>query len=207
MGATNFSVVNANGIYAIPSTYMDIDENGNEVERYMESWEYDEMMDNIADNVGWERINGCDNDRNYCGSYVCENVETLNFGKSTPSFLETTLTATIIMRSGYYSGVNLDYEIKVEDCGGYDACLSEGYENMVDAMMENYRYMAERYAEADGWNFGLFVMQRNNIKKWLEKAIDDMIEKCETICKENCQDHLGVSARFSNGETWYHKVG
>ena len=203
MATSNFMSVNAQGIYAIPSSYTD--ENGDEV--YMESWEYDEMMDNIAENAGWDRVEGCDNNRNFCGSYICENTETIEFGKTTPEFLQTTITATIIMRSGYYSGVNLDYEIHVEDCGGYGADLSDGFENMVDAMMENYRYMAERYAEEDGWNYGLYTMQKKNIEKWLEKAINETIEKCEKICKENCEDHLAVSARFSNGETWYTKVG
>ena len=206
MATSNFMNVNAQNIYAIPSSYMDMDENGNEFERYMESWDYEEMMDNIASNAGWERIEGSDNDRNFCGSYVCENVETINFGKTMPNFLQTTLTATIIMRSGYYSGANLDYEIKVEDCGGYDACLSEGYENMIDVMMENYRYLAERYAEEDGWNLGLFNMQRKNIEKWLEKAIDKMIEECEKICQENCQDELVCVGRFSNGEAVYEKA-
>lgn len=207
MATSNFMNVNAKKVYAIPSSYMDKDENGNEIERYLESWDYDGIMDSITDNTGWEGIEGSDNDRNYCGRYVCRNIETLNFGKSAPSFLETRIKSTIIMRSGYYSGVNLDYEICVEDCGGYDACLSEGFEQMVDAMMENYRYLAERYATEDGWNIGLFNMQRKNIEKWLENAIDEAIEKCEKICKENCRDQLAVSARFSNGETWYTKVG
>lgn len=207
MATSNFMNVNAQRIYAIPSSYIDTDENGIEVERYMESWEYDDLMDTIADNAGWDRIEGSDNNRNFCGSYVCENVETLNFGKSAPSFLETTIKSTIIMRSGYYSGVNLDYEIFVEDCGGYDACLSDGFEEMVDTMMENYRYLAERYATEDGWNIGLFNMQRKNIEKWLDKAIIEAVEKCEKICKENCKDQLVVAARFSNGETFYSKVG
>ena len=207
MATSNFMNVNAKQVYAIPSTYMETDENGNEIERNMDSWDYDDLMDSIADNAGWDRIEGGDNNRYYNGSYVCENIETLNFGKSAPSFLETTIKSTIIMRSGYYSGVNLDYEICVEDCGGYDACLSEGYENMINAMMENYRYLAERYATEDGWNMGLFNMQRKNIEKWLENAINEAVEKCEKICKENCNDQLVVEARFSNGETWYSKVG
>jgi hypothetical protein len=50
-------------------------------------------------------------------------------------------------------------------------------------------------------------MHKKNIAKWLNKLIEDEIEKCEKFCKENCHGIYEVSARFSNGETWYRKVG
>jgi hypothetical protein len=52
-----------------------------------------------------------------------------------------------------------------------------------------------------------FKQKRKNIRKWIEKRINTHIENCEKFCKENCDMELYVSARFSNGETWYSKVG
>lgn len=99
--------------------------------------------------------------------------------------------------------------MKVETCDGDYLYLSD-YNN-VDDMIDDYLYILRDIVDWKGgqhkWNVGTFKIQKENIRKWIEKRINTHIENCEKFCKENCEMELAVSARFSNGETWYSKVG
>ena len=112
-------------------------------------------------------------------------------------------------RGGYYAGAVLDYDVKVETSQGDTLHLSD-YDN-VDDMIDDYMDILKDIVVWKGyqhkWNVGTFEIQKKNIRKWIEKRINMHIENCEKFCKENCEMELAVSARFSNGETWYSKVG
>ena len=101
------------------------------------------------------------------------------------------------------------YDVKVEPSEGYTLHLSD-YDNM-DDMIDDYMDILKDIVEWKGyqhkWNVGTFEIQKKNIRKWIDKRISTHIENCEKFCKENCEMELCVSARFSNGETWYSKVG
>lgn len=207
MATSNFCVVNANKYYVIRDTYMD--ENGNKIHK--DCFDYEDDLDRVLDYASntygsWYRTEGGDNDRNYHATDICEKTtETFDFGTKKPWFLEVAITPKIVIRNGYYSDAVLDYDIKIEDCGGYDAYLSEG--NAIEVMMENLRYLVERNGHECGWNMGTFKMQAKNIEKWLESIIDKTIAECEDICNANAEDKLVCMGTFSNGAALYYKVG
>ena len=213
MSAANFCAVNASDYYVINGYYTAEDEEGNEQEYVFESWDWDDLMDNIAYNVkqkfgDYDRINGGDHNRSYYGANICESdARTFGFGKKQPWFLNVNLTNTIMLRSGYYSGANLDYEVKVETEND-TFCLSDYSDlgDLIDDIFESLEYMVSEYGYEEGWNVGTFKMQWKNIEKWLTDTITEQIEECETICEENCDNHLVCVGRFSNGEAVYEKA-
>ena len=214
MSTANFSKVNANNYYVILDTFKDEDENGNEVERYKESWYYDELKDLItygADEKfgGWDRIEGGDGNRNYYGTYICEKDTVWNtFGSKAPWFLEVGITPTIIMRSGYYSGATLDYELRITDSRSNEVKLSD-YDDLGDLlndMMDNLYELVEWHGHECGWTTGTFKMQRKNIERWLEAKILEVIDECEAICAANAEETLVCGGRFSNGEAIYYRA-
>ena len=104
---------------------------------------------------------------------------------------EFTMVFNIIMRSGYYSGFNLDYEFSC----GYDGDNCDTIEEMVDDF--------EDYAIED--MKGLYAIHGKRLRVKLE-AFHDEIEAEVIRVFEMYSDTLIVVARFSNGETFYKKV-
>ena len=106
-----------------------------------------------------------------------------------------TVSIEILMRSGYYEGANLDYEIN------YNIDSIE-FDDPEDAF--------QAYIDVATWSFdmskGLATIQAKNAVKRLENISNELIEKVEKILKDNCTHVLQVSAIFSNGETWYSEV-
>jgi hypothetical protein len=204
MATANFRVINAKSYYVINDTY---EVEGEEVER--DGFEWEDIMDDIRHNetfpnpsYGWDRNMDA---RELCGSDA--NWQTFGNGKAWTT--ETSVESMIVIRSGYYSGAVLDYNIKV-DTNEYALYLSD-YNGRVDDLIDDYldsiQDIVAWKGSAHGWNVGTFKIQKKNIRKWIEKRINEEIEKCEDFCKRNSEDELRVSARFSNGETWYSKVG
>ena len=92
----------------------------------------------------------------------------------------------IIVRSGYYSGVNLECEV-VNDCTGEcirhdeDIVLSDYYFDLTNKQLSMYNKF---------------------VNDWKEKEINLMVEQIDKILSENSTE-LNVVARFSNGEVMY----
>ena len=101
----------------------------------------------------------------------------------------------ILMRSGYYTGANLDYEIKYSVGNVEIDDLSEAFQAFYDIATWDY-----------DMNKGLAKIQAKNAAKRLEAMSNELVENVEKILKENCTHILQVSERFSNGETWYSEV-
>lgn len=210
MATANFYIKNALNYYAIFDTYECENEEG-EMQTYeRDEWDWNELFNDI-------RYRGeiCKNFPNFSKEWnagmdareLCEsNSNWATFGKAWTT--ETNVEGVIVYRCGYYEGVVLDYDIKLTTYDGTNFYLSE-YDN-IDDMIEDYLDNIEDIIKWQGhqhkWNVGTFKLQKKNIHKWLEKRIDDQIEKCEDFCKSNCEKTLGVCARFSNGETWYSEV-
>lgn len=97
------------------------------------------------------------------------------------------ISICVFVNYGYYSGCNLDFRIVFEDCE-YSPCdLVEQFRDAWIYDSGNTDKEKARYA----LNFyKLFVRDLGKTNKLLEKLCDDVYE---------------VSARFSNGETWYSK--
>ena len=214
MATCNFWLKNAQGYYAFNDTYNTINDEGEEVEVTRDEWEWDDLLDCICYRGKEGKIFDCPStekfNRRMDARNICEtNTDWQTFGKGNAWTTETNVESIIVIRSGYYAGAVLDYDVKVETCDGDYLYLSD-YNN-VDDMIEDYLYILRDIVDWKGgqhkWNVGTFKIQKENIRKWIEKRINTHIENCEKFCKENCEMELAVSARFSNGETWYSKVG
>jgi len=214
MATCNFWLKNARSYYAFNDTYNTINDEGEEVEVTRDDWEWEDLLDCICYRGEEGKIFYCPSTEKYNrrmdARNICEtNTDWQTFGNGNAWTTETNVESVIVIRSGYYAGAVFDYDIHVQTCDGDDFYLSD-YDK-VDDMIEDYLDALESVIEWKGydhkWNVGTFKMQKNNIRKWIEKRINTHIENCEKFCKENCEMELCVSARFSNGETWYSKVG
>jgi hypothetical protein len=106
-----------------------------------------------------------------------------------------TVSVEVLMRPGYYEGANLDYEINY---------------NVESVEFDDLSEAFQAYFDVAAWDFdmnkGLAKIQAKNAAKRLEAMSNELVENVENILKKNCTHILQVSARFSNGETWYSEV-
>lgn len=208
MSTANFSVINARGYYTILDTYECEDENGVMQTYQRDEWDFEDIMNNIRYNSKFPYPSKDWNDK-MDAKELCMASEWEIFGNGNAWTTDMCVESTIVIRSGYYSGAVLDYDIRLETSQGDEFFLSD-YDN-VDDMVDNYLDIVGDIVSWKGhnhkWNDGTFKIQKKNIRKWIEKRVEDEIEKCESFCKERCDCQLAVRARFSNGETWYTKVG
>ena len=183
MATSNFYNKNATNIFAI--------------DEFNFEWEYDDLIDNLLHELGstenmrkktldilWYEDVKWDNDRNYSGKELGY-LEMSKWYGYTDNEIEVKVRVKPIVRSGYYGGVNLDYDI----------CIyvnSEGYD--IDELIDFGYY---------------FELNRKNFKKWVSNWIDNSLEKLrnetERIFKLNSVP-LKIRGRFSNGETIYEKI-
>ncbi len=214
MATSNFYIKNAKSYYAFNDTYEVENDEGVMEEVTRDEWDWDNLMEYILYRGEEGKVFDCRPTKGYNGRMearnICEtNTDWMTFGNGNAWTTETDVESVIVIRSGYYEGAVLDYDIKVSTSQGDNFYLSE-YDS-VDDMVEDYLDALENIISWKGyehrWNEGTFKMQKKNIRKWIEKRINAHVEKCEKFCKENCDVELCVSARFSNGETWYSKVG
>ena len=183
MATSNFYNKNANGIYAI-----------------FQEDEYDDFIyDDVKDNISNDLVAYVKNSNAYLGhsnnyykdASIIEVVSLTDEVASVPF----TVSIEVLMRSGYYEGANLDYEINYN-------VESVEFDDLSDAW--------QAYFDVATWAFdmnrGLATIQARNASKRLEIISNELIENVEKILKENCTHFLQVSARFSNGETWYSEI-
>jgi hypothetical protein len=213
MATCNFWVKNAQSYYAFNDMCKYENEEGVMEEVPRGEWEWQDLMDDIRyrgrdgkiftyKSEGWNRKMDAEG--------ICETEsDWQTFGNGNAWTTETNVESFIYIRGGYYAGAVLDYDVKVETSEG-DIFRLYDYDN-VDDMIDDYLDALKDIVDWKGsqhkWNVGTFKIQKENIRKWIEKRINTHIENCEKFCKENCEVELKVSARFSNGETWYTKVG
>lgn len=196
MGASNFYNRNAKNVYAVLMDYEDVvfDEDGNETEETQmvacESWDYDNLVDYVTELMDEQKVfNSVDrvefyNNRNYEATGIKSLVSYKSFGD-----VEVEVLLTAVVRSGYYEGANLDWEINYYAGSGYDDILDLTYE-----------------FESQYENQGMAKIQKRNAEKWATKVGEQMIEELERIFTQVSKP-LEVVARFSNGETIYKEVG
>ena len=213
MATSNFSVTNASGIYVVSDRYTTEDEDGELVEIQRDELDWDMVMESFrytGNEMGFPYPSDKWN-QELSGREVCESdSHTEVYGKKGTAWTtETTMTSVIVLRTGYYQDCNLDFDVKVTDCKGNQYLLSD-YSDIGDLFEDyftNLKEIVEWYGQDHGWNVGTLAMHRNNIEKWFTDHLSAEIEKCEAFCKKICDVQMKVAARFSNGETWYTKVG
>ena len=214
MATCNFWLKNARSYYAFNDTYNTINDEGEEVEVTRDECEWDDLLDCICYRGEEGKFFTCPSTETYNrrmdARNICEtNTDWQTFGNGNAWTTETNVESVIVIRSGYYAGAVLDYDVKVETSQGDTLHLSD-YDNvddMIDDYMDILKDIVAWRGEEHKWNVGTFNIQKKNIRKWIDKRISTHIENCKKFCKENCEMELCVSARFSNGETWYSKVG
>jgi hypothetical protein len=214
MATANFYIKNAQSYYVIADTYEIENEEGVIEEVTRDQWDWDDLLDYICHRGKEGKFFDCKPSETYNRRMEAENIcETdtnwLTFGNGNAWTTETNVESVIVIRSGYYSGAVLDYDIRITNCEGDTFYLSDydSVDDMIDDYLDTLKDIISWKGYNHKWNKGTFEIQKKNIRKWIERRIDNEIEKCEKFCKESSEMELCVSARFSNGETWYRKVG
>ena len=183
MATGNFYNNNARNIYAV---YQE-----NEYDDFI----YDDVKENISSDLETYTKNSkaCLGYANkyYSDASLIDIIELTDEVAGVPF----TVSIEILMRSGYYEGANLDYEINynIESVEFDD--ISEAFQAYIDVATYDF-----------DMSKGLATIQAKNASNRLEAMSDKLVENVEKILKENCTHILQVSARFSNGETWYSEV-
>jgi hypothetical protein len=177
MATSNFHNVNASAIFAV---------------QLEDEWAYDDLVENLKSQLN--------NDPNY-----------VDYGKSDPNELRSfpsrslgsirkyhqykdfyvEVCVTPVIRSGYYSGCNLDWNVDylINGDASYDSpdfYIDDiaHYGNLSKSAATKYAKLAEKKAE---------------------KIKNEIVDELESLYN-NYSDRYGVTAVFSNGETIYHKL-
>ena len=153
-------------------------------------WDYEDLKDNLF--YEFKNVKGFSDytksDPNELRSYPSHSICSVERSFNYKDFSLDVVVTTVI-RSAYYDGCNLDWHVwygingdgceldEIETCLAYDTDLSR-------SQRKAYSLLAEKKAE----------VLLNEIVTDVEKVFEMYSEK------------LGVTARFSNGETMYHKV-
>lgn len=113
---------------------------------------------------------------------ISKNYNLPNYGE-----IEVNVNIDMLLRHGYYAGINLDWDYQFEIEGDE---VSE-WEDIISTL----EYLCDKR----------LVNKTNFIDAWFSKTKDQLSTIVEDVY-ECYTDSYVVSARFSNGETWYEKV-
>ena len=182
MGTSNFSS-STNVIHAVDCdnelTYSDT--------RHNLQSEFNAIDKDKSNVFEFVNKNEWDGDRNFSGKIIGQLYTTLDY-----LGYDFSLDLNIIMRSGYYSGFNMDYEFSC----GYDGDSWDDIESMVNDL--------EEYG-LDSTMKGLYAIHGAKLRTKLDTLHDELKLKAIEVFKQY-SDQLVVTAQFSNGETFYEKV-
>ena len=175
MATSNFHNVNASAIFAVPL------ENDFDYEDLICNLESE--LSNNPDYVDYGKT-----DKNELRSFPSRTLGSIRkYHQYKDFYVEVCVTPVI--RSGYYSGVNLDWN--------------------VDYTINGDIYDIDELENGIGYNTALPISKikvySSLAEKKAEKLKNDIVEKLEAIYN-NYSDRYGVTAVFSNGETIYHKL-
>lgn len=201
MGTSNFHNVNASNVYAVLMNYEDVvyDEDGNETDetemRAPDTWECDMFIKDIKEDakekapaIGFSYHHTCNEDphelRSYSSIPLFQFYRFKKFGD-----IDITVNINCVLRVGYYEGANLDWFITYDVMG-----------NNTDEL--DFLYYTEYQSDMPA---GMIKIQNKLAETWASNTADELVNVTEEFFKEHSMP-LGVSARFSSGETWYTKV-
>ncbi len=177
MATSNFHNVNASHIFACSL------EN---------EWDYEDLVDNLKSELSNDSdyVDYGKTDHNECRSFPSRTLGSIRkYHQYKDFYVEVCVTPVI--RSGYYEGVNLDWNVDylINGDASYDSpdfYINDiaHYGNLPKSKATTYAKLAEKKAE---------------------KLKNEIVEKLESIYSDYSMK-LGVTAQFSNGETIYHKI-
>ncbi|MBM5783053.1 MAG: hypothetical protein FJ368_06525 [Pelagibacterales bacterium] len=170
MASPNFYNKNTTNIFAVA------------IENEFHYEDLKENLQNFFKRIGFHCIDESDNRRVFFGQYVAE--KRVDFHNKEQSI---SLHMKPIIRCGYYSGVNLDFDFIIS--GQCDFTFFN------DFVIEDYEDLAT-YKPARGFK---------TLLKKAKQALAQEVKAIEQIFANN-SEALRVSAKFSNGETIYSRV-
>lgn len=210
MSTPNFHKIHARNYYVVGDTTTTYDEElEEEVEVQKEYYDYEMDIDfaqECGKEKGFEPKKWHSHTMNASG--IMDKTAWHYFGKKSGdmAFNHFEFSIEIYVHSGYYSGMNYDWDICINDNFGGNFSLSE-YDD-VDSLVED---IADAWQEEasdtwyEGWNAGMAKIQRKNLKKWLVKMIDKFSDEADDVCRGICEDVYVCGGIFSNGEAIYYK--
>jgi hypothetical protein len=175
MATSNFHNVNASAIFAVPLEH---------------EFDYEDLVCNLESELSNnpDYVDYGKTDKNELRSFPSRTLGSIRkYHQYKDFYVEVCVTPVI--RSGYYSGVNLDWN--------------------VDYAINGDIYDIDELENGIGYNTALPISKikvySSLAEKKAEKLKNDIVEKLEALYN-NYSDRYGVTAVFSNGETIYHKL-
>lgn len=172
---------------------------------YPQDWEYDDLKDNIGNEI--EAIGGSSLDEaiGHDRSYHRQALGTLTADKYFGD-INVELEIKVLVQSAYYEGATLDYLISIYN-GGEMIEVEDGYyKTTVEDILEDlFETKYSEHGQSD-MNKGMRTIQSRYAKDWLEQQITDLSEQVEKILENYSQHKLNCAGVFSNGEAIYTKA-
>ena len=209
MSTPNFALKNASRyfVFGMPVYYTqeDIDENGLDQElldKYDEfgtEANYYDVKHNVAYELkakGWRDIDEFDGDRSYPTHLFAQKEEWLQCGDTS---IEIIIQAGCT--SGYYEAANFDWLAKVQVSG------------TINGWYETFEYEPDELDAADvieqNWydNKGLSKIHAAHVIRKIQAIIDELKNEAELAFSMYCDDEMGLTCIFSNGEAIYDRTG
>ena len=197
MSTPNFYKKDASLYYVFcPEPYTGEDEDGNEITIEPDENDYDCFIENTIEHL--HEALGKDfsenskpeytDDRNYGGRYLgMYDVQKDYAGISCEVILNP------LVRSAYYQGCNLDFEIRIIVGNTEFDELPEVFD-----ILDEMRYSSDQ-------NSGICAMTAPKAWTWLDNTLDAMKTKLEKVFAE-CTETYRCVAVASNGQAMYEKV-
>ena len=177
MSTSNFHNVNASAIFAVPL------EN---------DFDYEDLVDNLKSelNNDPDYVDYGKTDKNELRSFPSRSLGSIRkYHQYKDFYVEVCVTP--VVRSGYYSGVNLDWNVDYSING--------------DAQYDNNDFYIDDIAWYGKISKSKAIQYAKLAEKKAEKLKNEIVEKVESIFSDYSEKY-GVTAVFSNGETIYHKL-
>ena len=177
MATSNFHNENASAIFAVQLEH---------------EFDYDDLVDNLKSELN--------NDPDYVDYGKTDKHELRSFPSRTLGSIRkyaqykdfyVEVCVTPVIRSGYYDGVNLDWNVDY---------LING-----DASYDSPDFYIDDIAHYGNLSKSKAIKYAKLAEKKAEKIKNQIVEKVESIFSDYSEKY-GVTAVFSNGETIYHKL-
>jgi hypothetical protein len=177
MATSNFHNVNASAIFAV---------------QLENDFDYEDLVDNLKSELN--------NDSDYVDYGKADHNELRSFPSRTLGSIRkyhqykdfyVEVCVTPVIRSGYYSGVNLDWNVDYLINGDVSYDSPDFYIDDIAYCGNLSKSKATQYAKL--------------AEKKAEKLKNQIVEKLESLYNDYSEKY-GVTAVFSNGETIYHKL-
>ena len=210
MSTPNFALQNASRyfVFGMPVYYTQEDIDANELDQdllghYNEIGTEDNYYNdkgNVAHELktkGWCDIDECDGDRNYPTHLFSEKTKTIWLNGQTS--VDVTIQAGYT--SGYYEAANFDWFVKIKVDG------------MIDGYNETFEYEPDELDPydviRDNWydNKGLSKIHAAHIVRKINAIIDELKNEAELAFSMHCDEEIGLTCIFSNGEAIYNRIG